>query len=115
MRALAGEAWLLSLGPPSRGVMTGGREAVGGRRRVRVVLVVAQRVRDGLARDLGYEIVERRIFRSEIYTADEAFLTGTAAEVAPIREVDGRAIGAGTRGRIGDNHLPRPDGTLRTS
>ena len=53
-----------------------------------------------IAQDLGYEIEERKLVRSDIYTADEAFLTGTAAEVTPIREVDGRPIGANTRGPI---------------
>nr|MCU0935049.1 branched chain amino acid aminotransferase [Gammaproteobacteria bacterium] len=43
---------------------------------------------------------EKRITRDEVYVADEAFFTGTAAEVTPIREVDGRAIGDGTRGPI---------------
>jgi len=53
-----------------------------------------------IARDLGYEIEQRKLFRAEVYTADEAFLTGTAAEVVPIRELDGRPIGSGTRGPI---------------
>jgi branched-chain amino acid aminotransferase len=53
-----------------------------------------------IAQDLGYEIVEQALVRSDIYTADEAFLTGTAAEVTPIREVDNRSIGTGTRGPI---------------
>ncbi|MFB1485924.1 MULTISPECIES: branched-chain amino acid transaminase [unclassified Thiocapsa] len=53
-----------------------------------------------LARDLGIEVVEKRITRDEVYIADEAFFTGTAAEVTPIREVDGRAIGNGGRGPI---------------
>lgn len=53
-----------------------------------------------LAREIGLEVVERRITRDEVYIADEAFFTGTAAEVTPIREVDGRAIGAGGRGPI---------------
>jgi branched-chain amino acid aminotransferase len=53
-----------------------------------------------IAQDLGYEIVEQALVRSDIYTADEAFLTGTAAEVTPVREVDDRAIGTGTRGPI---------------
>jgi branched-chain amino acid aminotransferase len=53
-----------------------------------------------IARDLGYEVIERNLVRSDVYTADEAFLTGTAAEVTPIREVDGRSIGTGTRGAI---------------
>ncbi len=53
-----------------------------------------------LAADLGYEIVEKRITRDEVYIADEAFFSGTAAEVTPIRELDNRAIGSGTRGPI---------------
>jgi branched-chain amino acid aminotransferase len=53
-----------------------------------------------LARESGYEIVERRITRDEVYIADEAFFTGTAAEVTPIREIDGRQIGCGSRGPI---------------
>ena len=53
-----------------------------------------------IATDLGYEIVERKLVRSDIYTADEVFLTGTAAEVTPVREVDNRSIGTGTRGPI---------------
>ncbi|SIN75871.1 branched chain amino acid aminotransferase apoenzyme [Sulfurivirga caldicuralii] len=53
-----------------------------------------------LAREMGYEIVEKRITRDEVYIADEAFFTGTAAEVTPIRELDGRVIGAGSRGPI---------------
>ncbi len=53
-----------------------------------------------LAREQGIEIVEKRITRDEVYCADEAFFTGTAAEVTPIRELDGRAIGNGQRGEI---------------
>lgn len=53
-----------------------------------------------LAAELGYTIKERRITRDEVYVADEAFFTGTAAEVVPIRELDGRAIGNGSRGPI---------------
>ncbi|MCG6863316.1 MAG: branched-chain amino acid transaminase [Chromatiaceae bacterium] len=53
-----------------------------------------------LAEELGIGVVEKRITRDEVYIADEAFFTGTAAEVTPIREVDGRAIGTGTRGPI---------------
>ncbi len=45
-------------------------------------------------------MIEKRITRDEVYVADEAFFTGTAAEVTPIRELDGRSIGAGTRGPI---------------
>ncbi|WP_017939366.1 branched-chain amino acid transaminase [Zestomonas thermotolerans] len=53
-----------------------------------------------LAEELGIELVEKRITRDEVYIADEAFFTGTAAEVTPIREVDGRIIGAGRRGPV---------------
>lgn len=53
-----------------------------------------------LAREQGIEIVEKRITRDEVYIADEAFFTGTAAEVTPIREVDGRQIGLGRRGPV---------------
>ena len=53
-----------------------------------------------LARGMGLSIDERRITRDEIYIADEAFFTGTAAEVVPIRELDGRTIGSGQRGPI---------------
>ena len=53
-----------------------------------------------LAREAGYQILERRITRDEVYIADEAFFTGTAAEVLPIRELDGRKIGSGARGPI---------------
>jgi len=53
-----------------------------------------------LARDLSIPIVEREIIRDELLMADEAFFTGTAAEVTPIREVDGRVIGSGSRGAI---------------
>ena len=53
-----------------------------------------------IAQDLGYEVIEKRITRDEIYCADEAFFTGTAAEVTPIRELDDRIIGSGGRGPI---------------
>ena len=53
-----------------------------------------------IARDLGIEVREKRITRDEVYCADEAFFTGTAAEITPIREVDDRTIGAGRRGPI---------------
>ncbi|MCP3908039.1 MAG: branched-chain amino acid transaminase [Oceanicoccus sp.] len=52
------------------------------------------------AEELGYEVREKRITRDEVYVADEAFFTGTAAEVLPIRELDGRLIGEGGRGPI---------------
>jgi len=53
-----------------------------------------------LAAEIGVSVHERRITRDEVYVADEAFFTGTAAEVTPIRELDGRAIGNGGRGPI---------------
>ena len=52
------------------------------------------------AEELGFPLSEKRITRDEVYTADEAFFTGTAAEVLPIRELDGRQIGLGKRGPI---------------
>lgn len=53
-----------------------------------------------IARDLKIEVTEERFTRDELYIADEAFFTGTAAEITPIREVDGRVIGEGKAGRI---------------
>lgn len=53
-----------------------------------------------LANECGYEVKEKRITRDEVYVADEAFFTGTAAEVTPIRELDGRMIGSGSRGPV---------------
>ncbi|THB64545.1 MAG: branched-chain amino acid transaminase [Gammaproteobacteria bacterium] len=53
-----------------------------------------------LANDLGYEVREKRITRDEVYIADEAFFTGSAAEVTPIRELDSRTIGSGSRGEV---------------
>ena len=53
-----------------------------------------------LAKDLDLALVTRRLTRDDVYIADEAFFTGTAAEVTPIRELDGRVIGAGKRGPI---------------
>jgi branched-chain amino acid aminotransferase len=53
-----------------------------------------------IAREEGIEVREKRITRDEVYVADEAFFTGTAAEVTPIRELDNRAIGSGSRGPI---------------
>ena len=53
-----------------------------------------------LAAELGIQLIEKRITRDEVYCADEAFFTGTAAEVTPIRELDNRAIGNGARGPI---------------
>ena len=53
-----------------------------------------------LAAEMGLSIRERRITRDEVYIADEAFFTGTAAEVLPIQSLDGRTIGSGARGPI---------------
>jgi branched-chain amino acid aminotransferase len=53
-----------------------------------------------VARDLGYEVVERDIARAELYLADEVFMTGTATELAPVVEVDDHAVGSGTPGEI---------------
>jgi branched-chain amino acid aminotransferase len=53
-----------------------------------------------LARDNKLKVSEERFTRDELYIADEAFFSGTAAEVTPIREVDGRMIGCGERGKI---------------
>jgi len=53
-----------------------------------------------LAAEFGYEVRAKRITRDDLYIADEAFFTGTAAEITPIREIDGRTIGAGRRGPI---------------
>ena len=53
-----------------------------------------------LARDMNMNVVEQRFTRDELYIADEAFFTGTAAEITPIREVDNRTIGKGKRGPV---------------
>ncbi len=53
-----------------------------------------------LANELGVKVIEKQMTRDEAYVADEAFFTGTAAEVTPIRVIDGRQIGSGTRGPI---------------
>jgi branched-chain amino acid aminotransferase len=53
-----------------------------------------------LAGELGIEVIEKRITRDEVYCAEEAFFTGTAAEVTPIRELDNRQIGEGRRGPV---------------
>ena len=55
-----------------------------------------------VARDLGYEVVEEIISRERLYSADEVFFTGTAAEVTPIRSIDHRQIGIGRRGPISE-------------
>lgn len=53
-----------------------------------------------VATDMGIKVERRRISREEVYVADEAFLTGTAAEITPVRHVDGRDIGCGARGEM---------------
>jgi branched-chain amino acid aminotransferase len=53
-----------------------------------------------IARDLGYEVVERDVARGELYLADEIFMTGTAAELTPIREIDDHPVGSGGCGEI---------------
>jgi branched-chain amino acid aminotransferase len=53
-----------------------------------------------LAAELGYKVIAKRLTRDDIYIADEAFFTGTAAEVTPIRELDNRTIGSGSRGPV---------------
>ena len=53
-----------------------------------------------MAENLGIEVERRRITREEVYIADEAFLTGTAAEITPVRIVDAREIGCGSRGEM---------------
>jgi len=59
-----------------------------------------------IAKDEGYELVERDVARAELYLADELFMTGTAAELTPIREVDDHVIGDGARGPV-TTHLQR--------
>lgn len=61
---------------------------------------ITRRTVIAMAHDKGYEVVEKQITRDEVYIADEAFMVGTAAEVTPIRELDGRTIGEGRRGPI---------------
>lgn len=53
-----------------------------------------------IAKNLGYEVLEQQFTRDELYTADEVFLCGTAAEITPVREVDHRIIGSGRRGPV---------------
>jgi branched-chain amino acid aminotransferase len=53
-----------------------------------------------IARDLGYKVVERNVARAEMYLADEVFMSGTAAELVPVREVDNHKIGTGRPGEI---------------
>src|SRR4051794_13002861 len=53
-----------------------------------------------IARDLGIEVIERDIARAELYLADEVFMTGTAAELVPVREIDDHTVGAGEPGEV---------------
>ncbi len=53
-----------------------------------------------IARDLGYTIVERDLGRAELYLADEVFMSGTAAEIVPVVEIDDHPIGTGAPGEI---------------
>ena len=53
-----------------------------------------------IARDLGVEVIERDIARAELYLADEVFMTGTAAELVPVREIDDHTVGTGTPGEV---------------
>jgi branched-chain amino acid aminotransferase len=53
-----------------------------------------------IARDLGYDVTEENLVRTDLYNAEECFFTGTAAEITPVREVDDRAVGEGHRGPI---------------
>ncbi len=61
---------------------------------------ITQKTVIAIAKDLGYEVVRHRITRDEAYNADEAFFTGTAAEVTPISNIDSRIIGSGKRGEV---------------
>ena len=70
------------------------------------ILALQEAARDGydeallLDAEEGYDVIEKRITRDEIYISDEAFFTGTAAEVTPIRELDNRTIGSGSPGPV---------------
>ncbi len=61
---------------------------------------ITQKMVIEMAEDMGYTVTRRRITREEVYVADEAFLTGTAAEITPIALVDARELGCGSRGEI---------------
>jgi branched-chain amino acid aminotransferase len=61
---------------------------------------ITQQTIINLAEDMGIDVIRRRVTREEIYIADEAFLTGTAAELTPVREIDARVIGQGCRGEV---------------
>ena len=74
------------------GILVGGGPAPG------LNGVIAAATIEGI--NQGYEVIERDIARGELYRADEIFMTGTAAELTPIREIDDMAVGDGTRGPI---------------
>ncbi len=61
---------------------------------------ISRRTAITLARDLGFSLVERNLTRAELYLADEVYLTGTAAELVPVREIDDHAIGTGEPGEV---------------
>jgi branched-chain amino acid aminotransferase len=61
---------------------------------------ITRRSMIALARDLGYTVIERDVARAELYLADEVFLSGTAAEIVPVREVDDHKVGTGKPGEI---------------
>jgi branched-chain amino acid aminotransferase len=61
---------------------------------------ISHRAAMTIARDLGYEVVERDISRAELAVADEVFMTGTAAELVPVREIDDRPVGDGVPGEV---------------
>jgi branched-chain amino acid aminotransferase len=56
-----------------------------------------------IAKDLGYEVIERQIARTELYMAEEIFLTGTAAEIVPVTNIDGHTVGNGKEGPLTKN------------
>ena len=61
---------------------------------------ITQKMVIEMAEDMGIKVTRRRITREEVYVADEAFLTGTAAEITPVANVDARVIGCGSRGEL---------------
>jgi branched-chain amino acid aminotransferase len=64
------------------------------------LISITQKTVIEVAQDMGIKVERRRISREEVYIADEAFLTGTAAEITPVANVDARTIGCGSRGEI---------------
>ena len=76
-----------------------GRDRARRRRRPSILDGINRKSCMQIARDLGFEVVERDIARAELYLADEVFMTGTAAELVAVREVDDHAVGTGKPGR----------------